>query len=265
VVGAARTVGIREAFASAPSGMTKGELSIALRARKSVISRLLSTLAAHRYASPHPTGRFRLGLPVLAAALRYADRLGFPGICMPVLQRMADETGELVQLAVVQDGRLLSVAKAEGHDQRIRIVSVIGQTRPLHATASGKAYLASRPEDAALMLARRQGLTPLTRKTLTSLDNLRKELLRVRRQGYAIVEEEFVEGGGAVAAAISVLCFKGRVVGAIGISGPEFRFSLPRKREVAPMVLAAAARVVEIWPLDLEDRPVSVAFPEGVR
>lgn len=156
--------------------------------------------------------------------------------------------------------------KPGGHDQRIRIVSVIGQTLPLHATASGKAYLTSLPEVAALMLAARRGLTPLGRITLTSLDSLRKELLRVRRQGYAIVEEEFVEGGGAVvAAAISVPRLEGRVVGAIGVSGPEFRLSTPRKREAARMVFVGAARVAEIWPLDLEDRPVSVASPEGVR
>lgn len=241
---------IVEALASAQDGLTVSELARQLRVHKGVVSRTLRQLAARGYVVPAPaTRRFHLGLSILALGLRYADRLGFPGVCLPILQDLADETGELVQLGVVDGERLLFVAKAEGRDQRIRMVSMLGQFAPLHATAAGKVFLASLPEAEALRIARRQGLRAFTRRTATSPAALRRELRRVRRLGYAVVEEELFEGAGAVAAAVRLPRAANRVVATVSVSGPTFRLPAARKHELAPRVVATAARLAELWPL----------------
>lgn len=252
---------IIEALSWTPDGLTVSELARELKVHKGVVSRTLRHLAAGGYitASP-PTRRFHLGLSILALALRYADRLGFPGVCLPVLQDLADETGELVQLGIIEGDRLLFVAKAEGRDQRIRMVSLLGQFAPLHATAAGKVFLASLPEAEALALARRGGLRALTRRTITSPAGLRRELRRVRRLGYAVVEEELFEGAGAVAAPVRLARLEDRVVGTVSLSGPTYRLPAARKHELARKVIASAARVAEIWPLEARVMPGATAL-----
>src|SRR3989442_815155 len=95
------------------------------------------------------TGHFHLSCRLLALAFAYAERVGIPGLCAPILQALADETGELVQLAVVEEGSVLFVAKAEGPDHRLRIVPLVGAVAPLHATASRNVWLASLSQAAA--------------------------------------------------------------------------------------------------------------------
>lgn len=241
---------IVEALSSAPEGLTVSELAGVLNVHKGAVSRTLRHLVDSGYVAASPaTRRFHLGLSILALGLRYADGLGFPGICLPVLQDLADETGELVQLGVIEGDRLLFVAKAEGRDQRIRMVSLLGQFAPLHATAAGKVFLASLPEPEALATATGQGLRAFTRRTITSPAALRRELRRARRLGYAVVEAELLESAGAIAAAVRLPRLRDRVVGTVSLSGPTFRLPAARKHELAPKVVATARRLAEIWPL----------------
>jgi IclR family acetate operon transcriptional repressor len=254
---------ILEALSDAPDGLTVSELAQQIGVHKGVVSKTLRRLVAQNYVVASPTTtRFQLAISILALGLRWADRMGFPGICLPVLQDLADETGELVQLGVIDGPRLLFVAKAEGRDQRIRMVSMLGQVAPLHATAAGKVFLASLPEAEALALVKRQGLRAFTRRTITSLTTLRRELTRVRTLGYAVVEEELVEGAGAVAAGIRLPRQDNRVVGTVSLSGPTFRLPPARKHQLAPKVVAAARRLAEIWPLQRRlPLPVTMGTP----
>ncbi|MDR7520550.1 MAG: IclR family transcriptional regulator [Armatimonadota bacterium] len=241
---------ILETLASSSDGLTVSELAGALGTYKGVVSRTLGTLVALGYVRANTaTRRYTLGLPLVALAFRFADMTGFPGVCQPVLQDLADATGELAQLAVVEHHRVLFVAKAEGRDQRIRMASLVGQFAPLHATAAGKVYLASLPEAEALGIAVRAGLRSFTRHTITTRTRLRRELHMVRRLGYATVEEELVDGAGAVGVPVRVGRHGGRVAGAVVLSGPTFRLPAARKRELVPLLLAAAERLGSVWPL----------------
>ncbi len=253
---------ILEALSEVPDGLTVSELANRVRVHKGVISKSLRHLVAQDYVVLSPTTRrFSLGLRVLALGLRWADQLGFPGVCLPALQDLADETGELVQLGVVDGRRLLFVAKAEGRDQRIRMVSMLGQFAPLHATAAGKVFLASLPETEALALARQQGLQAFTRRTITSLAALRCALRRVRASGYAVTEEELFEGAGAVAAPIRLPRENSRVVGTVSLSGPTFRLPAARKEELAPKVVVTAQRLATVWPLQARLSLAAVMLP----
>jgi len=167
-----------------------------------------------------------------------------PRVFLPVLQELADETDELVQLAVVDGDQVLFVAKAEGRGQTIRLLPLVGLWAPLHATAAGKLWLATLP---APTLARVLGrsLPAVAPKTITALRDLRKELARIRAAGYAIADEELAEGGRAVAAPITR---EGAMVGAVALSGPAYRLALDRLHALAPRLIEAGARLASIWP-----------------
>lgn len=258
-----RAVRVLEALASHAHGIALTDLSARLGSGKGTLSKILDTLERQGYVRQDPlTDRFHLSWRLLALAFGHAQRLGVPTIFFPILQELADETDELVQLAVVDGDRLLFVAKAEGLGQRIRMLPLVGMAAPLHATASGKVWLASLPESEALAILRREGLPPLAPKTMTDRRRLTADLREVRRRGYAVVDEELVEGGRAVAAPI---LSHGRVVGAVAVSGPTFRLPLARLHELAPRVQRAAEELGAIWPLQVSAKDFGLGVRPGGR
>jgi len=213
---------------------------------KASLSKILATLAREGFVRQDPlTARFHLGWRLLALAFGHAERVGLPALCLPVLQALADDTDELVQLAVVEGDQLMFVAKAEGPGQQMRMLPLVGLVAPAHATAAGKIWLAHLPEAETLTVLARQGLRRLTPRTITSRGKLLAQLREARVRGYAIVDEELVEGGRAAAAPILAA---GRVVGAVAVSGPTFRLSLAKLHRIAPRMRRAAAQLGAVWP-----------------
>ena len=245
-----RTLQTLEYLAEAEAGVSVAELCQALGIEKSIASRLLSTLVASGYVvRVGDSDRFELSLRLVTLAFSVSDRLGFPGVCQPVLHRLSEETGELAQLAAVERDRLVFVANAQG-TQRLAIVPTIGRDVVLHATASGKAWLASLATEQAVAAVLHEGLTEVTPRTITRLETLLEELERVRQQGYATVEGEFTEGVNAIAVAFGQQRFQ-HAVGAIVLSAPSTRFATDRMTEMVPIVRAAAGELEAVWPHDV--------------
>jgi DNA-binding IclR family transcriptional regulator len=246
VASISRAIRALEAFASHPAGVALTPLSSELGYGKASLSKILSTLEREGFVRCDATsGRFHLSWRLLALAYGYAERVGMLDLCLPMLQALADETGELVQLAVVEGDDVLFVAKAEGADRRMRMVPLVGAVAPLHATASGKVWLASLPAVEAAAILARQSLPRLASRTVTSRSRLLAQLGEIRARGYATVDEELVDGGRAVAAAI---VHGGRVVGAVAVSGPMVRLPLRKLHRMAASVRRTAAQLGSMWP-----------------
>jgi IclR family acetate operon transcriptional repressor len=259
VASVARAMHVLEAFAGQPEGVALSRLAAKLGYGKASLSKILATLVREGFVRQDPlTGRFHLGWRLLALAFGHAERVGLPALCLPILQAVADDTDELVQLAVVEGDQLLFVAKAEGPGQQMRMLPLVGVAPPVHATASGKIWLAHLPETEALAIVRRHGLPRLTPRTLTSRAKLVEQLRAARARGYAIVDEELVEGGRAAAAPILAA---GRPVGAVAVSGPTFRLSVAGLHRLAPRLKRAAAELAAVWPA----RATARDFGLGVR
>lgn len=258
VASVARAMRVLEAFADHPGGVALTPLSAELGYGKASLSKIMATMEREGFIRRDGVGHFHLSWRLLALAFGHAQRVGVSGVCMPVLQALADETDELVQLAVIEGDRVLFVAKAEGPGQALRLLPLVGVVAPTHATASGKVWLASLPDGQALQVMRRQGLARVTSRTITSRVRLLAELRRVRRAGYAITDGELAEEGRAIAAPI---VYGGRVVGAIAVSGPSFRLPLPRLQRLAPRVQRAARDLQALWPYEVTARD----FGLGVR
>src|SRR6516165_9470334 len=119
----ARTMAILEELSEEPSGITVSELVERLKCEKSIVSRILSTLTDADYVIRDPaTSTYRIGLRFAGMALRHLDSTGTSDLCQPLLQDVANKTGELVQLLIVQNDQMIYVAKAEGK-QRVRVLS----------------------------------------------------------------------------------------------------------------------------------------------
>ena len=133
-----------------------------------------------------PNGRVRLGPTILRLA--GSARTDFVAVARPFLSQLSNELKETVDLSVIKKDHLVFIDQVIG-SQRLRAVSAVGETFPLHCTANGKAYLAGL-DDAAV--ARLVGTTyeRRTPRTITRLDELLRDLKNVRKTGVAIDHEE---------------------------------------------------------------------------
>jgi DNA-binding IclR family transcriptional regulator len=246
-----RAMRVLQSFADHPRGVTLTRLAAQLGYGKASLSKILGTMEREGFVRRDAAGHFTLGFRLLALAFGHAERVGIPNVCAPVLQALADDTNELVQLAVVEHGSVIFVAKAEGRDQRMRMVPLVGLAPPPHATASGKVWLASLPPTQVSAVLGRRKLTRIGPRTITSVPRLLAHLADVRARGYAIVDEELAEGGRAVAVPIETA---GRVVGAVAVSGPAFRLPIDKLERMVPRIRRAVADLGAVWMHDVASR-----------
>lgn len=243
-----RTLDALELLATRVDGVSVLELAEALSVEKSIASRLLSSLLARGYVTRDSANdTYRLSLRLLGVASRYADQIGFPGVCQPTLLALSQETRELVQLSVVDGDALVLSAHAQAR-QQLAILPALGRNVNLHASASGKAWLASLPEKEAAEIALRHGLRERTDATITDLSALLAELAKARSDGYATAFGEFIDDVNSVAFPIGSERI-GKAIATVAVSAPASRLPASRIEEVVPLVRQAAADLEEVWPL----------------
>ena len=211
------------------------ELARKLGLSKGSIYRLLATLARRGYVEKDAySDRYQLTYRLLAVGSRAADRFGLREMAQPVMERVGAETGETVNLGVLDDFRTVSVFLVQS-SQPLSIHMRIGGVSA-HASATGKILLASLlPAELATRLAGRR-LERLTPRTIKSRPALIAELGRVRAQGFAIDDEE--SSIGLRCAGAPVYNHQGAVVAALSLVAPSHRLTPVR-------LPAAVARIRE--------------------
>jgi len=231
---------ILETLGTVPSmGVT--ELARKLGLGKSSVYRLLATLARCGYVEKNPQNdRYQLTYRLFAVGSPAADRLGLREAAHPVMERLAAETGETVNLGVLDGTRVVNLHKVESR-HLLRMHMEVGGGVPAHATALGKVLLAAlEPSKLSERLGGRR-LARLTRRTIGDRATLRRALARIRAQGFAIDDEECSLGLRCVAAPIRD--HRGAVVAALSISGPSHRLPGEILSHLAETVQAAGQEV----------------------
>lgn len=245
-----RTMRTLELLADTPAGLTVLELADSLQVDKSIASRLLGSLATQGYVvRDADTQRYELSLKLPALASRYADAVGFPAACEPVLQDLASKTRELIQLSAVEQGELVLVAVSRSRHALAIMPPRLGTNIALHATASGKAWLASLDDEQAARVALRHDLRPLTAHSITTVQGLLSELAAIRKRGYATAEGEYVEGVNAIACGVGNERF-GKTVGVVALSAPATRLGPDDFAEHAERLREAATQLESVWSVD---------------
>jgi IclR family acetate operon transcriptional repressor len=214
-----------------------GRLPVSELAHRSGLSlgtthRLLATLAVRGYVRQDPDRRYALGTSLLPLGDAATRLLG--SWALPFLSQLAEECGETVNLAVLDDDHVTYVAQAPGR-HRMRMFTEVGRRVLPHSTAVGKVLLAWHDEERLRRIVARLGLPQRTPRTLTSLAALTSELARVRERGWAVDDEEEEPGVRCLAVAVGP---GPEAVAALSVSAPASRLETGQ-----PDVVAALRRV----------------------
>src|SRR4051812_11741095 len=231
---------ILEALNSSATGLQLREIAQLTRLNKSTAYRFLAHLASEGYLFRDSGGAYVVGpkLARLGAGIAYHATLRKIG--RPVLVALSNETKETVNLGVLDGHEVLYLEVMES-SHSFRMASQPGMHRPLNCTALGKALLAFLPGE------HRDEILPMltferaTRRSIPNLARLKKELIRVAQQGYAMDDQETDMGARCVAAPI--LDESGKVAAAISVSGPITRISSD-KVEAFAIATKKAARLI---------------------
>mgnify|MGYP000633940747 CR=1 FL=1 len=217
------------------------DLSRSLGLPRSAVHRLLLTLREWGYIEQDPISRkYRLGLRAVELGRAALARQDLRSVALPVMRELARRSRENVNLAVLDGMEIVYLERLESQ-QILRVALHPGARLPAHCTAMGKVLLASLPEEQLDRLLATSVLQRYTPKTVTDPDRLKQELRIVRRQGYAMADEELAIGVRSVAAPIRNR--EGEVVAAMNITGPTVRFKGRRIGELRRMVIEGARRI----------------------
>ncbi len=226
----AHTIKILEALAAEP-GQSVTELSYTIGIPRATIYRLLDTLQDGGIVQ-RDGKNYRLSLRLYSLGLAALGSKNLQAIATPFLQTIVDSTDETAHFSLLDGNRVHYIAKAES-PQAIRMISYIGWRSPLYASACGKAILSVANTEFVDDYIQRETLDHFTRYTLTTETDLRKELVDVRKLGYALDREETSIGLMCMAVPIKL---PNKQLAAFSISGPTGRMKSINKRDVARLL-----------------------------
>ena len=236
-----RAAALLKEIADSPRPPTVAELAATCGLNRSTTWRLLATLDSHGLVERDPVSqRYSVGFALLRVAAA-ADHDPVVRRAHPVLEQLALDTGEAVNLAIAKRFNLVYVDQVD--PPQIMAPNWLGRTVPLHATSSGKAFLAHL-DDAERRAVLGGRLERFTAATVTSRAALERELDGIRRDGYAVCVGELEESLFGVSAA--VLTEQGRPLAIVSVWGPEHRVARGRLPEVGRQTHDAAERIKEL-------------------
>lgn len=235
-----RAMSVIRAFGPDAAELTLSDVARATGLTRAAARRFLLTLADLGYV--RADGRlFGLTPRVLELGYSYLSALSLPEVAEPHLERLAAEVHESSSVSVLDEDVVVYVARIPT-SRIMRVAISVGTRFPAYATSMGRVLLAFLPEPELDAYLARTELRRLTGRTLVSATGLRTELARVRRQGWAFVDQELEEGLRAVAAPVRGR--GGRVMAAVNVSTHAGRVSVGDvRRDLLPPLLATAARI----------------------
>jgi DNA-binding IclR family transcriptional regulator len=232
-----RAVTVLRALEGEPEGLSLGQIAQRVGLARSTVQRIVDALRAEQFViAASPTSGVRLGPALIRLAA--SASVEFDHITRPIMAELSQELGETVDLSVLKGRSAVFTDQVQGR-HRLRAVSAIGESFPLHCTANGKALLAVLPTEKLQRLLR--GSMPrLTPNTITRPAELLRELESCRRSGFAADDEEHTEGISALGTAFTDPL--GRAV-ALSVPVPTTRFKRIRPH-LASHLLAARERII---------------------
>jgi DNA-binding IclR family transcriptional regulator len=221
-----------------PLGVT--EIAEQLGIDKANAHRTLAALVRLGYVEQDPsTRRYGATVRVVELARSVLDSKDLTVVAAPHLKSLWATSGENTHLAVLAGDHVVYVSTLNGMTL-LSANAAIGQSGPLHCTATGKAIIANLPRGTVEALLRGLAFEAFTPRTLTTPEALQKDLAQVRVTGFATDDREYHPGVRCVAAPVFGI---GGVIASLGISAPADRLDADRLRVMAPIVVDTAARV----------------------
>ncbi|MET0860590.1 MAG: IclR family transcriptional regulator [Microbacterium sp.] len=243
LVGADRVIAVLTELADHPLGVTLDELASTLRSSKPTVHRALATLRRAGLADMTGRGVYVLGDEYLRLAFRNLDGRPETARIQPLLEELAATYGETAHYAVLSGTDIVYRAKMDPPQGAVRLTSVIGGRNPAYRTAVGKALLSGRLTSVQ-EVSDWFGPFPLeqrTANTLTTPEQLLRELEMTRRRGFAVDDEENEVGVNCLALPVH-LDGSELPSGAVSISAVRFRCSLDHLVDAVPAIRETVGR-----------------------
>lgn len=253
-----------ELLAGHPEWLRLSDIAHQLDLQAGPAHRLLANLVEQGWVEQQPTTeRYRLSLKLSLLGQQYLYGTGLPGLVQPVIDGVARQCKELVRVTVVDGDRLRWFASSQGAAPGLMYQPSMSGDIILHATANGKAWLASQTDEQALQHAMRAGFAqdgaaalvggPRVVRTVAAL---LETLQQTRERGYGLAVEEAEPGVSALA--VVVRNASDQVVGTMSVAGPCLRLSPERYAECVTQLTAAAQTLRMVWPRS-EGLPTTLA------
>jgi len=216
-----RMMSLLDALARHATPVNLKQLATETRLHPSTAHRILSVMVDNRLVDRIEPGTYRLGIRLLELGSLVKSRISVRQEALPHMQQLQQALGETVNLSVRHDDEVVYIERTAGNSSMMRVVQIIGARAPLHITAVGKIFLADDGPDRCADYARRTGLPRFTDNTLTDSELLAREIEKIRRQGYAVDDEEAEKGVSCIGAGI--FNDEGRLVAGLSVSAPSDR------------------------------------------
>ena len=235
-----RGLRILHLFSESPRGLTAKQVAASSRLPVSTVHRFLANLVTSGFLNRDTDGTHHLGIACFSIGQAAAGQLDIRRLSLPYLRELNQQTRETIHLTVRHGLSAVYVEKLDSPEP-LRIYSRIGASVPLHCTAVGKVLLAYLPPDEQERLLPELDLKRLTPNSVGNLQELKTELFRVRKNGFASDLEEHELHIRCVAAPI--WDHTGHVQSSLSITAPAFRMPVARLRQMAPLIQRAGLRI----------------------
>ncbi|WP_294612636.1 IclR family transcriptional regulator [uncultured Gilliamella sp.] len=220
-------------------GATFSQIFQDLNLPKSSTSTLLNALVIHGILRQEKN-KYYLGLKLHEWGDKSLEQFDIAKIAKPMMSELRNETNLTCHLGVLDGLYPVYIAKIE-NDQAIGIRTWIGKKLPLHSSGVGKALIAWLPEEKIDQLIPEDKLTKYTETTITSKKQLKKELAKIRSQGWAYDNQEDVQGVHCIAAPI--FNKNNEPIAAISISGVLFQLPIDKIEKYSILVRKACQAI----------------------
>lgn len=229
-----RAMLLLEALGEDEEGYRLTDLAIRTGLSPSTAHRLLTTLEKRRFVAFDPSdSMWHIGRQSFAIGSAFIRRRNFVAPALPFLRRLRDLTHETANLGVIDDGEVIVLTQVESREI-MRAITRVGGRAPMVASGIGKAILSTYPDADVVAIIRRHGMKRLTPKSIVRAGQLREALDAVRRDGWALDDQEFVTGLRCVAAV--VYNDQAEALAAVSVSGLASRVPETRVRELGALV-----------------------------
>lgn len=243
-----RTLEILEYLAGYPAGVPLASIADALDLPRSACHRLLTDLVRCGYLRQRRDyGDYMLTTKLAALGLSHLSSSGIVDLAQPLLDQMAQESGDLVRLAIVDGDRLTFVAKAQGARNGLRYDPDMGIDVRLSCSAAGHAWMATLDDERVIALIAQQGFGAQNEygpRAPTTYRELLEYLEQARTRGFSMISDVYSPGMASIAAPIRWQ--EGPTVGVVSIAGPLMRLTEERMLGLGPRLVKVASELAII-------------------
>lgn len=232
-----RAFDIIEAIALEQSGKSLSDISTKTGLAKSTAYRLVSTMVNRGYLDKTDEGKYKIGLKLIEAVSCYINSLELQTEGRPYVARITAKLGLTSHLGVLDGDKVVYIEKMDVVSS-VRMYSQIGLRMHAYCSSLGKCLLSNYSKQQLDVIMADCSFIKFTENTIAGIDELHEEMAKVRKQGWAMDDEEYEKGHRCIGAPI--FDYRGDIIAAISASGDKNLLTDERIEEVAEYVKKTA-------------------------